>query len=172
MWTGAVRAAGVFFLLSLAFLHEAAARERPIACADLAALYRARDVVITSATVVPEVLTGQNAAPAHCDVRGAISDNIKFALFLPVQWNGRFQMVGNGGKAGTISITDMRAQLRLGYAASSTDTGHDANSATEGGARFGNDALFGKEREIVFGWRAVHLTAQTSQDLVRAHYGS
>jgi hypothetical protein len=144
----------------------------PLACAELAVEYQARDVVIVSATEVPEVTTGSNAAPAHCDVRGAISDNIKFALFLPVAWNGRFQMVGNGGKAGTISLGDMRAALRLGYAASSTDTGHDATIQAEGGARFGNDALFGKEREIDFGWRAVHLTATTSQDLVRAHYGS
>ena len=172
MSTSAARAAGAFALLSLAFSLQAVARDRPIACVDLAAQYRARDVVIVSATEVPEVLTGSTAAPAHCDVRGTISDNIKFAVFLPVQWNGRFQMVGNGGKAGTISIGDMRIQLRLGYAASSTDTGHDNAIQAEGGARFGNDALFGKEREIDFGWRAVHLTAKTSQDLVRAHYGS
>jgi hypothetical protein len=142
----------------------------PVACAALVAGYEKPDVVITSATEVPEVTTGGNAAPAHCDVRGAISDNIKFAIFLPVDWNGRFQMVGNGGKAGSISLADMRIALRLGYAASSTDTGHDGASPTEGGARFGNDALFGKEREIDFGWRAIHLTAVTSKDIVKAHY--
>ncbi len=172
MRTRAARAASAFLLLSVVLSPELSARDHPIACADLAAQYHAADVVITSATAVAEVLTGPTAAPAHCDVRGAISDNIKFALFLPVQWNGRFQMVGNGGKAGTISIGDMRTQLRLGYAASSTDTGHDATLPAEGGARFGNDAVFGKEREIDFGWRAVHLTAKTSQALVRAHYGS
>jgi len=144
----------------------------PVACAALPAGYEARDVVITSATEVPEVTTGGSAAPAHCDVRGTISDNIKFALFLPVQWNGRFQMVGNGGKAGTIGLGDMRIALRLGYAASSTDTGHDNAIQAEGGARFGNDAVFGKEREIDFGWRAVHLTATTSKDIVKAHYAS
>jgi Tannase and feruloyl esterase len=175
MSTSVARAASAFLLfcgLSIVLSPQLGARERPIAGADLATQYRAPDVVIASATAVAEVLTGPTAAPAHCDVRGAISDNIKFALFLPVQWNGRFQMVGNGGKAGSISIGDMRTQLRLGYAASSTDTGHDASLAAEGGARFGNDAIFGKEREIDFGWRAVHLTAKTSQDLVRAHYGS
>jgi hypothetical protein len=144
MLTSAARAAGLA-LLSLAISQDVLARHpRPVACVDLAAEYHARDVEITSATEVPEVLTGPTAAPAHCDVRGAISGNIKFALFLPVQWNGRFQMVGNGGKAGSISIGDMRAALRLGYASSSTDTGHDNSIAEEGGARFGNDALFGK----------------------------
>ena len=169
----AARAAGIVLLsLSFSIVGEAAAREAPIACADLATQYQAPDVVITSATEVPEVTTGQNAAPAHCDVRGAISDNIKFALFLPTAWNGRYQMVGNGGKAGSISLGDMRTALRLGYASSSTDTGHDASIQAEGGARFGNDAVFGKEREIDFGWRAIHLTAVASKSLVKAHYGS
>lgn len=170
MSISAARAAGLA-LLSLAVSQDVLARHpEPIACADLATQFRAREVAITSATEVPEVTTGPTAAPAHCDVRGAISDNIKFALFLPVQWNGRFQMVGNGGKAGSISIGDMRAALRLGYASSSTDTGHDASLPDEGGARFGNDALFGKEREIDFGWRAVHLTARTSKDIIEKHY--
>ena len=170
MSTSAARAAGLA-LLSLA-VSQAATSQEPVACADLAARYQAGDVQITSATEVPEILTGPSAAPAHCDVRGAISDNIKFALFLPVQWNGRFQMVGNGGKAGSIGIGDMRTALRLGYAASSTDTGHDNAIQAEGGARFGNDAVFGKEREIDFGWHAVHLTAHTSKDIIAKHYAS
>ncbi len=143
-----------------------------IPCTDLPAGFHAPEVVITSATEVPEVTSGNSAAPAHCDVRGTIRGNIKFAVFLPEQWNGRFQMVGNGGKAGSISLADMRAQLRLGYAATSTDTGHDNTIQAEGGARFGNDALFGKEREIDFGWRAVHLTAATAKQVVGAHYGT
>jgi feruloyl esterase len=138
-----------------------------IACADLAGAYRAPDVLITSSTPLPAA----GANPAHCDVRGTISGNIKFALFLPVDWNGRFQMVGNGGKAGTLSLNDMRPQLRLGYATSSTDTGHDNTIPAQGGARFGNNALFGEDLEIDFGWRAVHLTAVTSKDIVAAHYG-
>jgi feruloyl esterase len=145
-------------------------RKDPIPCAELATRYQAKDVVITSSTVVPEVTTGGNAAPEHCDVRGTISDNIKFALFLPAAWNERFQMVGNGGKAGSISLGDMRTALRLGYASSSTDTGHDNAIPAESGSGFGNDALFGKEREIDFGWRAVHLTALVSKDVIAAHY--
>jgi feruloyl esterase len=143
-----------------------------IPCAELATGFQAPDVAITSSTEVPAVPSGSTAAPAHCDVRGTIRGNIKFAVFLPVDWNGRFQMVGNGGKAGSISIGDMRTQLRLGYAATSTDTGHDNAIQAEGGARFGNDALFGKEREIDFGWRAVHLTAVTAKAIVSAHYGA
>src|SRR6202045_897145 len=61
------------------------------------------DVKIESAKLV--------AAPAnlpeHCDVRGVIWPEAKFAVKLPVNWNNRFQMVGNGGWAGTISIADV-----------------------------------------------------------------
>ena len=49
-------------------------------------------------------------------VRGTIRGNIKFAVFLPTDWNQRFQVIGNGCKAGSISISAMRTQLRLGYA--------------------------------------------------------
>ena len=66
----------------------------------------------------------------------------------------------------------MRTQLRLGYAATSTDTGHDASLPAEGGARFGNDAVFGKDREIDFGWRAVHLTAITAKAITAVRYGN
>src|SRR3954465_5329354 len=92
---------------------------QPVACVDLGATFVAPEVVLTSVSEVPEVTTGGNAAPAHCDVRGTIRGNIKFALFLPADWNGRFQMVGNGGKAGTIGLADMRIQLRPGYPPSS-----------------------------------------------------
>jgi feruloyl esterase len=138
-----------------------------VACDDLPAAYQAPDVVITSATAVP----AGSGNPAHCDVRGTIRGNIKFAVFLPAAWNGRFQMVGNGGKAGTISLNDMRTQMRLGYASASTDTGHDNAIPEQAAARFGNNALWGEDLEIDFGWRAVHLTAGTSKDIVAAHYG-
>jgi hypothetical protein len=46
------------------------------------------------------VTTGGNAAPAHCDVRGTIRGNIKFALFLPVDWNGRFRTLLDERRAG------------------------------------------------------------------------
>src|SRR5690349_5255234 len=138
-----------------------------VVCQDLPAVYAAPDVVLTSAALVPAV---SGASPGYCDVRGTINGHIKFAVFLPSDWNERLQMVGNGGKAGTISLSDMRTAVAGHFATASTDTGHDANSPTEGGSRFGNDALFGKEREIDFGWRAVHLTAVTAKDVIGTYY--
>src|SRR5262245_921951 len=144
----------------------AQARQDTPLCSDLPNIFRATDVELASATLV--AATGSN--PEYCDVRGTINRHIKFAVFLPTEWNQRFQMVGNGGKAGSISLSDMRTAVASGFATSSTDTGHDAASPTEGGSRFGNDAIFGKEREIDFGWRAVHLTAGVSKELIKTYY--
>jgi feruloyl esterase len=143
-----------------------AGKEAPL-CIDLPSAYAAADVALTAATLVAAV---PGSAPEYCDVRGTINGHIKFAVFLPTQWNQRFQMVGNGGKAGTISLSAMASAVAQGFATSSTDTGHDATSPIEGGSRFGNDALFGKEREIDFGWRAVHLTALVSKDITATYY--
>lgn len=137
-----------------------------VACTALTGL-GLPDVDIESATDVPV-----NGLPAHCDVRGTIlrgGGNIKFAVFLPPDdgaWNGRFQMVGNGGKAGTISIEAMETALTVGYATTSTDTGH--NLVDDGpGAQFGVD----REKEIDFGYRAVHETTVTAKTIIAAHYG-
>lgn len=142
-----------------------AAKDAPV-CQDLPAVFAAPDVALSSATLV----SATASAPEYCDVRGTINGHIKFAVFLPTQWNARFQMVGNGGKAGVISFADMGTALARGFATSSTDTGHDAASQTEGGSKFGNDAVFGKEREIDFGWRAVHLTALVSKQIIGTYY--
>jgi len=143
-----------------------AAKDAP-ACQDLPAVFAAPDVALNSATLGAAV---PGSTPEYCDVRGVINGHIKFAVFLPTQWNQRFQMVGNGGKAGVISLADMGTAVARGFASSSTDTGHDATGPAEGGSRFGNDALFGKEREIDFGWRAVHLTALVSKDIIATYY--
>src|ERR1700722_9209805 len=55
--------------------------------------------------------------PAHCRVaatlRPSTDSDIKMELWLPAEnWNGKFQMVGNGGWAGIISFPQMAAALR------------------------------------------------------------
>src|SRR5580700_625903 len=68
--------------------------------------------------------------PAHCRVaatlRPSTDSDIKMELWMPAEnWNGKFEMVGNGGWAGIISFPQMAAALRDGYATASTDTGHE-----------------------------------------------
>ncbi len=106
--------------------------------------------------------------PAHCRVAATLKpstdSDIKMELWLPVEnWNGKFEMVGNGGWAGIISFPQMAAALREGYATASTDTGHEGGN--------GMFALGHPEKIVDFGWRAVHETVVKSKALIQAYYG-
>jgi len=106
--------------------------------------------------------------PAHCRVAATLhpssDSDIKMELWLPVEnWNGKFEMVGNGGWAGVISFPQMAAALRDGYATASTDTGHSGGN--------GMFALGHPEKITDFGWRAVHQTVVESKALIKAYYG-
>ena len=125
--------------------------------------FRRPETTITSATLVP----ASGGLPEYCDVRGNILPEIGFAVKLPTRWNGRLYMVGNGGKAGNIEHKAMGAGLKKGYAACGTDTGHD--NKKEPGASFARN---NREKEIDFGFLAVHETAVTAKEIIGAYYGS
>lgn len=107
--------------------------------------------------------------PAYCRVAATLrpspDSDIKMELYLPAEnWNGKFQMLGNGGWAGSIQgIAGMQAALREGYATSATDTGHSGGN--------GMFALGHPEKITDFAYRAVHDTAVTSKMLIKAYYG-
>src|SRR5580658_3300654 len=85
---------------------------------------------ITAADSVP----AQASSPAHCRVAATLKptadSDIKIEVLLPVNWNGNFEAVGNGGWAGTINEAEMAAALRRGYATTSTDAGHNTPGAS------------------------------------------
>ncbi|MBV8904954.1 MAG: tannase/feruloyl esterase family alpha/beta hydrolase [Acidobacteriia bacterium] len=116
------------------------------------------------------VVNGQpQMLPAHCRVAAILKpssdSDIRMELWMPSEsWNGKFQMVGNGGWAGIISFPQMGAALREGYATASTDTGHQGGN--------GMFALDHPEKIVDFGWRAVHETALKSKALIAAFYGN
>src|SRR5215469_13130922 len=72
--------------------------------------------------------------PAHCRVAAVLTpssdSHIEIEVWLPADWNGKLEAVGNGGWAGAITYgasaveRSLVAALREGYAAASTDTGH------------------------------------------------
>jgi feruloyl esterase len=117
--------------------------------------------------------------PAFCRVAATLKpspdSNIKMELWMPLEkWNGKFQAVGNGGWAGTISymgrnavanggLGGMAGALQNGYATASTDTGHD-----DAGAKF---ALGHPEKLIDYAYRAVHEMTITSKAILAAFYG-
>ena len=106
--------------------------------------------------------------PAHCRVfltsKPSSDSDIKIEVWLPVAdaWNGKFQAVGNGLWAGVISYGALAAAVRDGYAAASTDTGHEGNNATF--------AIGHPEKLVDFAYRAVHEMAVQSKAVINSFY--
>jgi feruloyl esterase len=114
--------------------------------------------------------------PAHCRVAAVLKPSpdsgIEMEVWLPTAWNGKFQAVGNGGFAGSITYipggggavtSSMATALQQGYATASTDTGHKG-----GGGSF---AYEHPERFTDFSWRAVHEMTVEAKALIKAFYG-
>jgi feruloyl esterase len=115
---------------------------------------------------------GQNAAskklPAFCRVAVTLTptsdSDIKSEVWLPAGgWNGKFEVVGNGGWAGNIGYPNLGQALTDGYAAAGTDTGHTGGSAS---FAYGHP-----EKMVDFGWRAIHETAVAGKAIISAFYG-
>ena len=120
--------------------------------------------------VVPAAAADVYAAtPAFCRVMAtakptSVSD-IKIEVWLPkAGWNGKFQGVGNGGWAGTLSHTSLAAAVAAGYAAAATDTGHSTT-----GASF---ALGNPEKLVDYAHRSLHEMAVHAKAIAAAHYGT
>ncbi len=111
--------------------------------------------------------------PAFCRVTGVIkptSDSeIKFEVWMPSSgWNGKFQGIGNGGFAGSISYGGpaggLSGAIARGYAAASTDTGHTTSDASW--------ALGHPEKIADYGFRAVHEMTDKAKSIISAFYGN
>jgi feruloyl esterase len=153
---------------------------RASTCDSLAAL-ALKDATVTKAELVP---AGRFSAPGQrqggganpykdlpefCRVAATLTptsdSDIKVEVWLPASgWNGKFQAVGNGGWAGTISYSAMAEAVRAGYASASTDTGHVGGRGTF--------ALGHPEKLIDFGWRSEHEMTVKAKSVIQAFYGS
>ncbi len=107
--------------------------------------------------------------PAFCRVAAALKpssdSDIKIEVWMPASgWNGKFQGVGNGGWAGSISYPALAAALAAGYATASTDTGHVGNTAAF--------AVGHPEKLVDMGYRAVHEMTVQGRAIVDAYFGS
>jgi feruloyl esterase len=112
-----------------------------------------------------------SALPAFCRVAATLTpsadSDIKIEVWLPATgWNGKFEGLGNGGWAGTISVQLLARAVARGYAVAMTDTGH----AGQGGD--GSFAFNHPEKLVDFGYRAVHEMTVQAKALVRAYYGT
>ena len=112
---------------------------------------------------------GFSNLPAFCRVASTLKpssdSDIKIEVWLPTQgWNGKFEAVGNGGWAGTISYSAMADALRNGYATAATDTGHTGSSASF--------ALGHPEKLLDYTYRSEHEMALAAKSITAAFYGS
>jgi hypothetical protein len=129
--------------------------------------FKAKEIVEITAAQMP----ASASAPVHCRVTGLLSPEIAFEVSLPAKWNGRFYMIGNGGHAGEAMddpgrVAQRNQALQLGFAFAQTNTGHDARK--EPGASF---VMNNPQKAIDYAYRAVHLTARTTQDITKQYYG-
>ena len=106
--------------------------------------------------------------PAFCRVVGRIhpvpGSDIRFEVWMPSEWNGRFSGIGIGGFAGFIDYMSLGLTVKTGQAGLATDTGHEGSSMESSWAK-GHP-----ERVTDYGWRAVHLSTVAAKKLVNAYY--
>lgn len=137
-------------------------------CTTLAGRSFGAEVKIDSATLVAATAT----VPEHCDVRGVILPEARFAVKLPTNWNNRFYMVGGGGFAGQLSLPQMNPGLQKGYATATTDTGHDAAKEPLGTfAERRADNPKADRKKLDYAYLAVHNTAVLAKQIIHAYYG-
>src|SRR5262245_34847027 len=140
-------------------------------CAALASI-ALPDTTLTSADEVrgpaftPPGSPALKGLPEFCRIAGVTKPAVKFEVWLPLtDWNGKFQGVGNGANAGSISYPAMATALRRGYATASTDTGHSTTNGRDGQWAVGHPELL-----VDFGYRAIHVTAEHAKRVVQTFY--
>jgi len=140
-------------------------------CASLAAM-AIPDTMITTAEEVTEGSLAPHGSvrltglPPFCRVAAVTKPAVKFEVWLPLSnWNGKFQGVGNGANAGSISYAAMASALKRGYATASNDTGHETEDARDGSWALGHPELL-----IDFGYRSIHVTTQNAKKIIDQFY--
>ncbi len=149
-----------------------AAVPAPGSCANLLVL-QLPDTTIKSVDEVPGpafMPPGSSAhlqnLPAFCRVVAITKPAITVEVWLPLTtWNGKFQGVGNGGTAGTISYGALAAGIRGGYATASTDTGHVSKDSADATWAVGRMDLLAD-----FGYRGTHVMTVDGKQISHAFY--
>lgn len=113
-----------------------------------------------------EIRPAAGDVPAYCAVTGNILPQIGFEVALPLNWNRRFLMTGNGGYAGVISPNFAKSGLRHGFVVAADNTGHDYR--TDPGASFAQD----RQKLYDYAFRSLHVTPETAKRLAEKFYGS
>ena len=145
-------------------------------CEDLA-LLTLPETTITAAHEVPAgnfTPSGTSIElsnlPAFCRVALTVAPAINIEVWLPKStWNERYQGVGGGGYAGSISYSALATALRAGYATASTDTGHVGGSGT---FALNPDGTLNWGLIEDFARRSLHEMVLKAKSLINDYYGA
>jgi feruloyl esterase len=142
-------------------------------CADVASLaLPSTTITLAQAYAAGATVSGTTKAPVDlCRVAGTIKpgsqSNIHFEVWIPTDgsWNGKYQQIGNGGFAGSISVSGIANGVSRGYATAGTD---DGTSGPPSGA----PAFIGNPDVLLdYGYRAVKATGDDSKAIIHALMG-
>ncbi|CAA9965920.1 Tannase multi-domain protein [Pyrenophora teres f. maculata] len=98
------------------------------------------------------------------NVSTSSSSTDRIEAWLPDNWNGRFLATGNGGTGGCIDYGNLQGASSFGFATFGTNGGHDGQA--------GYDFFLNKPENINdFGYRAIHVEAETGKKVVEKYYG-
>ncbi len=134
-----------------------------------------RELTLTDTTIeAASADAGTEQVPASCRVTAIVAhpstrDRIRIWIALPMtDWNGRFQGVGGGGFSGG-NPNAVAQPLRAGYAAGSTDTGHEGGSGS-----FALDANGRLDWEAIRdnAYAGIHEMTVVGKALTAAFYGT
>jgi len=117
-----------------------------------------------------KVVARAGNVPEYCRIEGFLPSEIGFEVNLPLAWNGRLYMHGNGGYSGEapaapyIQLKRDNA-LANGFATAWTDTGHRASR--QPGGTFAQSPVALTNHAYL----AVHVTVEFAKQLSAAFYG-
>jgi feruloyl esterase len=156
-------------LAAIALLFCAAPASAAPVCADVATNLSLLNTTITLAQfyAAGTVVSGTTKAPVDlcriaATVKPGVQSNVHFEVWIPTggSWNGKYQQIGNGGFAGSISLGTIANGVSRGYATSGTD---DGTSGPPSGA----PAFIGNPDVLLdYGYRAVKATADNSKAII------
>jgi hypothetical protein len=139
--------------------------ESKAACADLKALSNSGFTIDSSEE---KMVDGTDIE--FCKIDGVIPPEIQFQVNLPVHWNGRIYMHGNGGNAGMSPDHPRRwgtsiNAIKQGFAVIYSNGGHDADE--EPGVSF---AVNNPGKVLDYGFRATQLSALAGKQIADVYY--
>lgn len=127
--------------------------------------------ITAAAPIAPDPVWIAPQAPAQsgvhqpfCRVFARIEHTIGFELWLPESdhWNGRFLGAGVGGSAGFYNFTGLARGVDRGFAAASTDTGHQLTD---------HEWMLDQKAAENYAHRAVHLMTVAAKRVIADYYG-